>query len=154
MAGAARVVTPLALVPLVEGLDQEIDDATVYAPADTAPAITRPISKPPSRPAVPTVAIIHTLPSRIHHAAASTPMVGAGQAGLTRPADLSHQLPCCRPGVPASWRSAWFTSFRYSWTNCTAIAPSPTAEATRLTDPDRTSPAAKTPGRLASSRNG
>lgn len=30
----------------------------------------------------------------------------------------------------------------------------PTAEATRLTEPQRTSPAAKTPGRLVSSRNG
>src|SRR5437899_13010981 len=45
-------------------------------------------------------------------------------------------------------------SFRYSWTNWTAIAPSPTAEATRLTDPERTSPAANTPVRLVSSRNG
>ena len=45
-------------------------------------------------------------------------------------------------------------SFKYSCTNWTAIAPSPTAEATRLTDPDRTSPAANTPGRLVSSRNG
>ena len=33
-------------------------------------------------------------------------------------------------------------------------APSPTAEATRLTDPWRTSPAANTPGRLVSSGSG
>src|SRR5713101_7241477 len=46
------------------------------------------------------------------------------------------------------------TSLRYSCTNWTAIAPSPTAEATRLTESDRTSPAANTPGRLVSSRNG
>src|SRR5690606_12916510 len=39
-------------------------------------------------------------------------------------------------------------------TNCTAIEPSPTAEATRLTLPLRTSPAAKTPGMLVSSMNG
>src|SRR5947209_14884280 len=45
-------------------------------------------------------------------------------------------------------------SLRYSWTNWTAIAPSPTAEATRLTEPARTSPAANTPARLVSSRNG
>jgi len=45
-------------------------------------------------------------------------------------------------------------SLRYSCTNWTAIAPSPTAEATRLTELDRTSPAANTPGRLVSSRNG
>src|SRR5437016_7485864 len=44
--------------------------------------------------------------------------------------------------------------FKYSWTNWTAIDPSPTAEATRLTEPERTSPAANTPGRLVSNRNG
>src|SRR5229473_630187 len=36
----------------------------------------------------------------------------------------------------------------------TAMAPSPTADAQRLTDPLRTSPAAKTPGRLVSRNNG
>ena len=36
----------------------------------------------------------------------------------------------------------------------TAIAPSPTAEATRLIEPERTSPAANTPGRLVSSGSG
>ena len=36
----------------------------------------------------------------------------------------------------------------------TAIAPSPTADAQRLTDPLRTSPAANTPGRLVSRKNG
>src|SRR5256714_15118353 len=36
----------------------------------------------------------------------------------------------------------------------TAIAPSPTADAQRLTDPLRTSPAANTPGRLVSRNNG
>src|SRR5262252_288611 len=45
-------------------------------------------------------------------------------------------------------------SWRYSCTNRTAIAPSPTADATRLTDSGRTSPAAKTPARLVSSKNG
>jgi hypothetical protein len=33
-----------------------------------------------------------------------------------------------------------------------AIEPSPTVEATRLTEPLRTSPTANTPGRLASSK--
>src|SRR5262249_49386255 len=46
------------------------------------------------------------------------------------------------------------TAFKYSWTNWTAIAPSPTAEATRLTEPERTSPAADTPGRGGSSGDG
>ena len=45
-------------------------------------------------------------------------------------------------------------SLRNSCTNWTAIDPSPTADATRLIEPDRTSPAANTPGRLVSSRNG
>ena len=40
---------------------------------------------------------------------------------------------------------------RYACTPVTARAPSPTAAATRWTDPARTSPAAKTPGRLVSS---
>ena len=39
-------------------------------------------------------------------------------------------------------------SARYSWTWLITNAPSPTAEATRLSDPRRTSPAAKTPRRL------
>ena len=43
---------------------------------------------------------------------------------------------------------------RTSWTNCTTMDPSPTAAATRLADPERTSPAANTPGRLVSSKNG
>jgi len=43
-------------------------------------------------------------------------------------------------------------SARYSWMNCTAMLPSPTAEATRFTDRARTSPTAKTPGTLDSSR--
>ncbi len=40
---------------------------------------------------------------------------------------------------------------KYSWMCRIAMAPSPTAEATRLTEPLRTSPAANTPGRLVSS---
>lgn len=38
------------------------------------------------------------------------------------------------------------------WTNWTAIDPSPTAAATRFMLPDRTSPTAKTPGKLVSSK--
>ena len=41
-------------------------------------------------------------------------------------------------------------SARYRCTNITAIAPSPTADAQRLTEPWRTSPAAKRPGMLVS----
>src|SRR5262245_28244845 len=42
---------------------------------------------------------------------------------------------------------------RYAWTNCTAIAPSPTAVAHRFVDPERTSPAANTPGKLVPRRS-
>src|ERR1700682_5255153 len=43
---------------------------------------------------------------------------------------------------------------RYACTKLTDMAPSPTAEAQRLTDPLRTSPAAKMPGRLVSRKYG
>src|SRR5438105_5308790 len=43
---------------------------------------------------------------------------------------------------------------RLMWIPATAIPPSPTAAAQRLTDPERTSPAAKIPGRLVSSGAG
>ena len=45
-------------------------------------------------------------------------------------------------------------SARYWWISLTAMAPSPTAEATRLIEPARASPAAKTPGTLVSRRSG
>ena len=43
---------------------------------------------------------------------------------------------------------------RYWWTNWMAMDPSPTAEAQRLTEPKRTSPAVKMPGTLVSRRYG
>lgn len=49
---------------------------------------------------------------------------------------------------PAAQRSA--SRARYAWTPLTASAPEPAAAATRLTEPERTSPAAKTPGILVS----
>jgi len=52
-----------------------------------------------------------------------------------------------RPGCPPYPCSTWCTA-------AIAIDPSPTAEATRFRLPDRTSPTAKTPGRLVSSRWG
>jgi hypothetical protein len=48
---------------------------------------------------------------------------------------------------------AWSVAKRF-WMSWIAIDPSPTAEATRLTDRCRTSPDAKTPGMLASSSEG
>src|SRR6476469_7345624 len=41
---------------------------------------------------------------------------------------------------------------RWAWIICTAIDPSPTAVAQRFVDPDRTSPAANTPGTSVASR--
>jgi hypothetical protein len=43
-------------------------------------------------------------------------------------------------------------SLRYWWTNAMHMLPSPTAAATRLTGPNRTSPQAKIPGTLVSRR--
>ena len=49
-------------------------------------------------------------------------------------------------------RTATALVARYSWTNWTAIDPSPTAAAQRLVEPQRTSPAANMPGTLVSRR--
>src|SRR3954469_14210930 len=46
----------------------------------------------------------------------------------------------------SSWRA------RKAWIADTTVEPSPTAAATRLTEPQRTSPTAKTPSRLVASR--
>ena len=43
---------------------------------------------------------------------------------------------------------------RYSWITRTAIEPSPTAEATRLIEPERPSPTVKTPGQAGLQRQG
>ena len=55
-----------------------------------------------------------------------------------------------RSAVPGSVSAPRPSSRKWSWTRRMAIEPSPTAAATRLTDPCRTSPTAKTPGRLDS----
>src|SRR5439155_17422403 len=46
------------------------------------------------------------------------------------------------------------TVSRYWWIILTVAEPSPTADATRLPEPWRTSPAANTPGTLVSNKNG
>src|SRR5215470_13483147 len=55
---------------------------------------------------------------------------------------------------PRGGQCAWTYSASTRWTNEIAIDPSPTADATRLTLPHRTSPTANTPGRDVSSRYG
>ena len=73
---------------------------------------------------------------------------------ITGPATI---LPPRKTPGRRCWPSSTTTAFEtYSastrWTNCTAIDPSPTADATRFTLPDLISPTANTPGRLVSSR--
>ena len=71
-----------------------------------------------------------------------------GQLG--EEARAAEQLDAGRRGLGG--RLAAHTEVRYWWTKRTAIAPSPTADAIRLIDSWRTSPATKMPGTLASSR--
>src|SRR5213594_1399910 len=56
--------------------------------------------------------------------------------------------------VGVLFADALLLEIRLIWIPATAIPPSPTAAAQRLTDPERTSPAAKIPGRLVSSGAG
>ena len=62
--------------------------------------------------------------------------------------DDRHYAGCVRTASS----SAAAASLRYWCTNAIAMLPSPTAAATRLTGPNRTSPQAKMPGTLVSSR--
>src|SRR5262249_4991249 len=54
--------------------------------------------------------------------------------------------------APTSRANAAERAWRCAWTSWTAHAPSPTAVAHRLVEPERTSPTAKTPGTDVSSR--
>jgi len=65
------------------------------------------------------------------------------------------QLSTCSHSFRLNWATQSFSySWRTLWTNEIAIDPSPTADATRLILPARTSPTAKTPGKLVSNKNG
>lgn len=59
-----------------------------------------------------------------------------------------------RAGAITHLRLLLFEAVNRRWIPAIAIPPSPTAAAQRLTDPDRTSPAAKIPGRLVSIGDG
>ena len=54
------------------------------------------------------------------------------------------------PRLPLAAGASTRSAEKRSWTKRTTIAPSPTAVARRLTDPERTSPIAKTLGMLVS----
>ena len=73
---------------------------------------------------------------------------GQGPGGPFTTSTRLHRVGCWHQGplvvAPARWAA------RY-WCSCeTTTEPSPTAEATRLTDECRTSPTAKKPGRVVS----
>src|SRR5512134_781803 len=77
-----------------------------------------------------------------------TPDHDCGRAGVP------HAI-FCSPLDPTATPAPKDTGdLRYSWMKGIATAPSPTAEPTRLVEPERTSPAAKTPGMLVSNRVG
>src|SRR5579872_220428 len=66
-------------------------------------------------------------------------------------ADYSMVVTSCTNGAALAAIRVEIYSARTLWTNCTAMDPSPTAEATRFTLPARISPTANTAGRLVSS---
>src|SRR4051794_21851959 len=76
-----------------------------------------------------------------------------GDALLPRRA-ADRRQPAARRRRLSAQTTAVSASLRYWWTNAIAMLPSPTAAATRLTGPKRTSPHAKMPGMLVSSRYG
>src|SRR4029077_20854950 len=95
---------------------------------------------------------LHRLVERIAHAMrmpdARMPGAERQEADLLRSPHHSVRstLLTAQPFRTAGVRERW------AWTNWTAIAPSPTAVAQRLVEPERTSPAANTPGMSVSSR--
>ena len=74
--------------------------------------------------------------------------------GTTSAQEPRHQLPDA--AAEGTHRRTPRTSYRdNNWCTCvTHTDPSPTADATRFTEPARTSPTAKTPGRLVSKGSG
>lgn len=77
---------------------------------------------------------------------------GSGCLGTVTPTAVSSSAPEPSPFALLGAALLILYSARTLWTNWTAIDPSPTAAATRFMLPERTSPTAKTPGRLVSSK--
>src|SRR5215472_1906078 len=67
---------------------------------------------------------------------------------------VSRELTSFRFGTEESVLYGDHSARKYSWTSWIAVAPSPTADATRLTERQRASPAANTPGMLVSKKYG
>jgi hypothetical protein len=81
---------------------------------------------------------------------ADTRHVGTGQRRERGMRLRASRRRGARPVLPRCYVGGAWSDARKRWTSDTAIAPSPTAEATRLTEPWRMSPAANTPGALVS----
>src|SRR5262249_15164280 len=96
----------------------------------------------------------HPWRPRNHHRFTTDPMrTGEGGGSLCEWRGLARALIARQDG----WRTGADAAKparrpRYSLTKRTAMEPSPTAAAARLTEPLRTSPTANTPGALVSSR--
>src|SRR2546427_12682974 len=65
---------------------------------------------------------------------------------------VSRELTSFRFGAEESVLCGDHAARKYSWTSWIAVAPSPTADATRLTERQRASPTANTPGMLVSKK--
>src|ERR1700682_3806691 len=76
--------------------------------------------------------------------------VDDARAAERQPLESPHLDHLCRYVRPGACTADSGRSRRNSWAIWIAMAPSPTAEATRLMARCRTSPTAKTPGRLVS----
>src|SRR4051794_18685937 len=86
-------------------------------------------------------------------AAGREAVLAAGDVfGQVENPDLVEMGAVHRGTCSSRWDASPFVAARCAWTNCTTIAPSPTAVAQRFVEPARTSPAAKTPGTLVARR--
>ena len=84
---------------------------------------------------------------------ASRTMTGASACSTISSVIARCYAGMCKEGTSVTSPSVWRRSVRNPCNAATTCAPSPTAAATRLTDPARTSPIAKMPLRLVSSRS-
>jgi hypothetical protein len=93
-----------------------------------------------------------------HRVIAEPAWAGARSGGVAEDHQLVPQSGVCRGPIRLCDKAVTSnpsvhpvsSSARKRWTNCTAMAPSPTALATRLIEECRTSPTAKDPGTLVS----
>ena len=129
------------IVPLAEFVDHDAGDALrgggrVRCKRRDRPGAVRPPRRPARRACLPAPSAARLRRGRLPRGAARVPRSAA------------------RVAAPSGGSGVRQPSLRNWWTNAIAMLPSPTAAATRFTGPKRTSPHAKIPGTLVSSRNG